>query len=140
MSTLPVSTPPAHTLLLLTWELTGDADLRRIREDLTKFFAVRAEHDDLAQRIGLVATELAGNALRHGQPPVIARLLGDDDCFLLDVSDRAVHHPPAPAESSPAVRAGGRGLHIAHTLAQQLCWYATDDTKHVWASFPRPRP
>ena len=142
MSPLQLLAPPAHTCQLLTWELTSDQDLRTIRAGIHRLITAdqSAGSADLAQRIGLVATELAGNALRHGLPPIVVQLLGDDDCYVLDVSDHAPQRAPQPvAASSERALAGGRGLHIARTLAQQLGWYKTETTKHVWALFPVPR-
>ncbi|WP_250008255.1 ATP-binding protein [Actinoplanes sp. M2I2] len=142
MNPLRLSAPPAHARQLRIWELTGDAELRVIRTDLHRHFDAdrpdERENAELAQRIALVATELAGNALRHGTPPVVVRLLGDEDCYVLDVSDHDPHHAPQLPGPRRQINAGGRGLHIAGSLAQQLCWYKDADTKHVWASFPRP--
>lgn len=134
--------PPAHSRIL-TWDVTGDKDLRRIRDGLAEFFregetAGQPRQTALAQTIGLVATELAGNALRHGSPPVTVRLLRSDDCFLLDVSDAAVDRPPDPPEPRPGMSVGGRGLLIVLSVAQEVCWYTTPQEKHVWATFPVP--
>ena len=157
MAPLRTLAPPAHTSIL-TWGLARDTDLRRIRDDLLRFFTP-AESDDaqpetgdaqpetgdpaelrtLAQTIGLVATELGGNALRHGLPPVIVQLLRGDGCYVLDVCDAAPDRPPVPAADRRDVRAGGRGLLIALSMAEQVCWYATEHAKHVWATFPAPR-
>ena len=144
MSSLRLLALPAHAGLLLSWELTSDQELRRIRADLHRFLAAnqhenQAEYDEIARSIGLVATELAGNALRHGLPPITVRLLSDDDCYILDVSDHDPHHVPEPGSALQQTRAGGRGLNIARSLAWQLCWYTSQDVKHVWASFRVPR-
>ena len=90
----------------------------------------------MAERIGLVMTELAGNALRHGAPPIRVRLLADDDCYILDVSDHAINKTPEPTEPSTDIRTGGRGLRIALAMAQQVCWHVDGEAKHVWATFP----
>ncbi|MBL7253538.1 ATP-binding protein [Paractinoplanes lichenicola] len=135
--------PPASISVLLTWHVGNDTDLRTIRDDIRRFVArepgtsTGVEGTRTAQHLGLVATELAGNALRHGQPPVVVRLLSDDACFIVDVSDRAVRELPSPAPARQGIRAGGRGLPICLALAEQVCWYANETTKHVWASFPR---
>ena len=143
MSSVRLLALPAHTCLLLSWDVIGVENLRSIRTDLHRFLAAgpppqRAGHHDIAQRMGLVATELAGNALRHGLPPVVVRLLRDADCYFLDVTDRDLHRAPEPVEACHHSRAGGRGLHLAASLTQQLCWYREDNIKHVWASFPAP--
>jgi len=133
--------PPAHAWQLLSWDLTSGDDLRRVRTGLHQFFTADrpgAGHDDVAGRVALVATELAGNALRHGLPPVVVRLLRDDECYILEVGDHDPDHAPQPAAGQRQTRAGGRGLFIASSLAEQLCWYRGERTKHVWASFPIP--
>jgi two-component sensor histidine kinase len=145
MSFLQLLAPPAQACLLLSWDLTSDQDLKRIRAEIRHFFARDqpadpAKPDDIAQQIGLVATELGGNALRHGSPPIVVRLLRDDDCYILDVSDHDPHRGPEAADSPQQPRAGGRGLHIVRSLTLQLCWYRTETVKHVWASFPMPQP
>ncbi|WP_250033723.1 ATP-binding protein [Paractinoplanes maris] len=142
MSALRLLAFPPHSRLLFAWELHSDQDLRRIRAEVVRVLADQPHPvpEDLVQRIELVATELAGNALRHGLPPITVRLLRDDDCYLLDVSDHDPHNPPGPVVASGQFSAGGRGLHIVLSLAQELCWYKTDNAKHIWASFPSPRP
>ena len=135
-------TPPAPNSVHFTWSVQSDSDLRKIREELLRFFPDQVDGrtgDRTAQHMGLVATELAGNALRHGQPPVVVRLLSDTDCYILDVSDGAVHDLPRPAPARQSIGTGGRGLPICLAMAERVCWYATDTAKHVWASFPRPR-
>ncbi|WP_092548193.1 ATP-binding protein [Actinoplanes derwentensis] len=147
MSPLQLLALPAHAGLLLSWELTSDQDLRRVRTDLHRLLAPnqdqdqdqdQAEHDEVVRSIGLVATELAGNALRHGLPPIVVRLLGTDDCYIIDVSDHDPQHGPELGGTPQQTRAGGRGLHIARSLAWQLSWFRTRDVKHVWASFRVP--
>ena len=140
MSPLPLLALPPRARELLAVEVTDGEDLRSMRTQLHRFLEAdqpdQAGLDDVAQRVALVATELAGNALRHGLPPVVVRLLRDEDCYFLDASDQDPHRAPEPAAREQPVNAGGRGLHIVHALAQQLCWYSNGGTKHVWASFP----
>jgi anti-sigma regulatory factor (Ser/Thr protein kinase) len=114
-------------------------ELRHLRAELRE---VLREHrlagrsvSPVAERAALVVTELTSNALRHGRPPAVVRLLLADDCFVLDVADedRASLPEPAAAEYTDD---GGRGLHIARSLAKEVCWYTTEHAKHIWASFP----
>ncbi|WP_305787904.1 ATP-binding protein [Symbioplanes lichenis] len=127
--------PPGHPRELLAWDLASDHDLRLIRDGLLRHFG---SSRDQAEIMGLVMTELAGNALRHGLPPIRVRLLQADDCYILDVSDRAPRDVPMAPEPQPDIRAGGRGLRIALSLAKEVCWHVDGDTKHVWAAFPQP--
>lgn len=138
MNPLRLLAPPAHTWQLLAWNVTGSDDLRTIRTAIQHHFAqAQPGQDQLAQRISLVATELAGNALRHGRPPVTVQLSRDQDCYVLQVNDHDPDHAPHRADPQHH-RDGGRGLRIADTLAEQLCWYPGTDGKNVWASFPAP--
>lgn len=135
--------PPAPISALSIWNVESDTDLAKVREAIAELVAAQpadAVADETAQSMGLVATELAGNALRHGRPPVVVRLLGDDDCYILDVSDHGVHDHPRPVTDRQDFVAGGRGLLICLAVAEQVCWYVTATTKHIWAAFPRPRP
>jgi serine/threonine-protein kinase RsbW len=143
MSPLRMSALPARTRTELTWQLANDKDLHRVRRGLLQHFTSAHGQDPpavaAAERIGLVMTELAGNALRHGKPPVLVRLLSDDGCYILDVVDCAPDRLPAQPEQRQNLGAGGRGLRIALSVAQEVCWHVDGDSKHVWASFPLHR-
>jgi serine/threonine-protein kinase RsbW len=140
MSLLRTSSPPEQAVELQRWRLTDADGLRQLRTDLHQ--ALR-QHEliaptapwEVADRVALVATELAGNALRHGRPPAVVRLLRVDHQFILDVADRDRDSVPELANAGDG-QAGGRGLHIARSLSTEICWYVTDQHKHVWASFP----
>jgi hypothetical protein len=140
MSPLRTSPLSAQAVELQRWLLTDGDELRRLRTDVRTALLVfrlvdRELLHELPERVVLVATELAGNALRHGRPPAVVRLLRADGHFILDVAD----HDPATAPKLAAVHdanGGGRGLHIARSLSLEVCWYATEVAKHVWASFP----
>jgi len=138
MSLLRTSPPPAQAVELARWLLSSGDELRPLRlglRDALTAHGLVAAGDGLGDRVILVATELASNALRHASPPAVVRLLRGDGEFFLDVADRDPAGAPRLADVHRA-GVGGRGLHIARTLSRDLCWYATDTTKHVWASFP----
>ncbi len=116
---------------------TGHDELQTDLANLHKALAGHRLAEDGTGPIVLVATELASNALRHGLPPAVVRLLTADGQFFLEVADRDLASVPKLAEAHPAV-GGGRGLHIARSLSLEVCWYATEQFKHVWASFPNP--
>ena len=137
MGRLRTSHLPAQAVELHQWLLAGADELRPLRADLHKALAGRLAEDGTGP-IVLVATELASNALRHGLPPAMVRLLKSDDQFFLEVADRDLASVPKLAEAYPSV-SGGRGLHIARSLSVEVCWYATERFKHVWASFPSPQ-
>jgi serine/threonine-protein kinase RsbW len=130
---------------LRAWVLNTSAELRALRaglyEALTGLPLVAGQSlDDVPERMVLVATELATNAIRHGRPPTVIRLLCAEDQFILDVADRDLENLPELRDTRPA-NAGGRGLVLAQSFSLEVGWYATDDAKHVWASFPmHPEP
>ncbi len=94
-----------------------------------------AEVDDLFDKMAVVATELATNALRHGLPPTEVRLLREDDHLIIDVADHDLGTLPEVDADRP-LGAGGLGLQLTKTFAIDVGWYRTEATKHVWASFP----
>ena len=132
--------PPPHTVELGRWSLTDANGLRTLRLSLCEALASQridpaSDPDEVAERITLVATELATNALQHGQPPTSVRLLRHDERFFLDVVDHAPDEAPHVPAATPASHRG-RGLAIARSMSLQVGWYATGATKHIWASFP----
>lgn len=140
MSSLRSSAPPAPAMEMHRWRVAGGDQLRPLRADLDE--ALRSHElvdrevlDEVSERMVLVATELASNALRHGLPPVVVRLLRADGYLIIDVADRNRDDVPRLADARQ-VQGGGRGLLIVRSLSAELCWYATDLAKHVWASFP----
>jgi hypothetical protein len=66
--------------------------------------------------------------------PTVVRLLRLDDRLIIDVSDHDLTTTPQLADDRP-IGAGGLGLRLTRSFATELGWYATDVTKHVWASF-----
>jgi serine/threonine-protein kinase RsbW len=124
------------------WVLDSPAELRTLRGALYREICGRemslgGSLDDVPERLVLVASELATNAIRHGLPPTIVRLLRNGTRFVLDVADHDLSVLPELADSRP-VGAGGLGLKLAQQLSLEVGWFATDETKHVWAAFPVP--
>ena len=137
MTSLRVSAPFPEAAELHCWRLDEFGELRGLRAGLREAIAEvpAAEQDDLTDRISVVATELATNALRHGLPPTEVRLLQQDDRLIIDVTDHDLEAEPRLAEDRP-LGAGGLGLQLTRTFAIDVGWYTTSDAKHVWASFP----
>ncbi|MFI2649128.1 MULTISPECIES: ATP-binding protein [Micromonospora] len=141
MGQLRTSPPPPQAAELEQWVLSTAEELRKLRaslrDALTRHGLVQGEDlDEVPHLVVLVATELATNALRHGQPPTIVTLLAADDCFLLDVADHDLSTVPGLGDIHP-LDSGGRGLMLAESVSLAVGWYATDETKNIWASFPR---
>lgn len=141
---LPVSRPPANFVPVRSWRLDSLDGLSALRRELGEVLgqAVNGPHVGLAQtpeKVVLVASELATNALEHGLPPTVVSLSRDDDLWLLDIADHERGVPPVYAgERIPG--AGGMGLHLARQLALDVGWYTTQTTKNVWVTFPVDSP
>lgn len=141
MAQLRTSPPSPQATELRRWQLSSPADLRRLRASLHQALTgeellAGEELDEVPELMVLVATELATNALRHGIPPTIVRLLVAEDRFILEVADHDLSTIPELVDTRP-MGAGGRGLQIAEAVSLDVGWYATDRTKNIWAAFPR---
>lgn len=137
MTSTHASVPFPAAVELCRWSLAGFPELRQLRAALCDEIrqAPSDELNDLVDRMTVVATELATNALRHGLPPTVVRLLRQDDRLILDVADHDLDAPPRMDEDRPPGD-GGLGLRLAQSFAVDVGWYTTGVTKHVWASFP----
>lgn len=136
----PVPHPTA--VELHAWRLDSFTELQRLRAALREavveapvVVSPEVDLDDVFDRMAVVATELATNALRHGLPPTVVRLLRQDDHLILDVADHELQAYPHLDVDRP-LGAGGLGLQLTKTFAVDVGWYTTEVTKHVWASFP----
>ncbi len=91
--------------------------------------------DCSSEELVLAFDELASNALRHGETPVVATVIAGSGGWLLDVSDRAPDVMPAPVvDRDPAY--GGMGLQLVARLSVAHGWYVDSGAKHVWACLP----
>ena len=121
------------------WDLGAVAELPAaragLREHLGSLGFARDLEDTASDRLVLAFDELASNALRHGESPVVATVVAGTGGWLLDVSDRAPDSMPSPAvDRDPAQ--GGLGLHLVARLAVAHGWYVDGACKHVWACLP----
>jgi len=125
---------------VLTWSLEDVAELPRVRADLRRHAAAAAPSDsaaaDLRDQLILALDEMASNALRHGQGGVQATVRETSDAYLIEVSDQATAHPPAPAVGRDPSE-GGLGLYLIAEMATQHGWYVSNGHKYVWALLPR---
>jgi anti-sigma regulatory factor (Ser/Thr protein kinase) len=128
--------PPSVDEELARWTVTGAPQLGSLRTEMRDavFGQPAADPHDLAERLTIVATELAGNALRHGIPPTVVTLQRSDGNLLIDVQDNDQASQPAVDGQRPPGE-GGLGLILAQRLAQDTGWYPTDSGKRVWATF-----
>jgi anti-sigma regulatory factor (Ser/Thr protein kinase) len=121
------------------WNLAALAELPAARAALrdrlgASGYPPEDEHDS-AEQLVLAFDELASNALRHGQSPVVATVIAGSGGWLLDVSDRAPEALPAPAVDRDPSQ-GGMGLHLVARLSVAHGWYVDEGAKHVWACLP----
>lgn len=139
---IATSRPPAEFVEVGTWVLDSTAELAGLRAGLHRAMSGGRRSSgtglpDVPEKMVLVASELATNALRYGAPPTTVQLAHASDEYLLDVADRAPDSPPVVEADRPP-GAGGLGLQLAQRLSLDVGWYATEDAKHVWATFPAP--
>jgi anti-sigma regulatory factor (Ser/Thr protein kinase) len=121
------------------WHLAELAQLPAVRAGLRDRLGNVSSPHDGADRAGeqliLAFDELASNALRHGESPVVATVVAGSGGWLIDVSDRAPETMPAPVvDRDPAQ--GGMGLQLVAKLSVAHGWYVDDGAKHVWACLP----
>ncbi|MEV8506907.1 ATP-binding protein [Actinoplanes sp. NPDC051475] len=141
MASISAQSPPSMTELQ-QWALDSPRQLKILRASLHKaitgeVLADGAALDEVPEKVVLVATELATNALRHGLPPTIVRLGRAGDHFYLDVCDHSPDSVPEYAAKRPLGQ-GGLGLLLAQKFSLEMGWYVQGNTKHVWAEFPVP--
>ena len=132
-SVWPSATPPGASDRL-SWELSGIAELPRVRAELRAHVHGAADAE-VRDRLVLALDEMASNALRHGGGGVRAAVRRTESAWLLEVSDRAADRPPAPAVGRDPSE-GGLGLYLIAELAHAHGWYVEDGAKHVWALLP----
>ena len=137
---LPVSLPPDGFTPVRRWALASTSQLRTLRHELADEIGghaagVQQDLGSTPDKLVLIATELAANALTHGVPPTIVALSRTDEQWLLDVADHDPESQPVYA-GTRITGAGGLGLHLARQLSLEVGWYTTDETKNIWATFP----
>lgn len=88
--------------------------------------------DGLQWAAGVVATELAGNAVRHAATSYWVKLARVRDELLLEVHDRS-DQLPTLAGGGNSGSEGGRGLRLVQTVARSWGVRTVDGGKVVWA-------
>ena len=137
---IPDAPPPEGFQRVRDWVLDGTEDLSSLRRSLHQAItgSTQSTGEGLAEvpeRVVLVASELATNALRHGLAPTTVTLLTDGTNYVLDVADHDLQNEPfIPNDRAPGD--GGLGLRMTWALTEDMGWYTTAETKHVWARFP----
>ncbi|PFG41544.1 histidine kinase-like protein [Isoptericola jiangsuensis] len=135
---LATAPAPADFAEVRSWPLLTLEDLAVLRADLVASLPPspggRPSLEEIPESVLLVASELATNALQHGEGPVLVRLAARTDEFLLDVQDRTPAVAPRIDQGSTR-GGGGFGMQLVVKLADEVGWYTTQDSKHVWARF-----
>jgi serine/threonine-protein kinase RsbW len=142
MATSSARPPPTLDAEIQRWALENPTDLRSLRASLLETITDAPGTTghalaEVAEKMLIVATELASNALKYGRPPTIVRLCRTGQDYIIDVVD---HDPTTqPEQELPRQSAsGGWGLVLVRALALDVGWYGTTTTKHVWARIPAP--
>ncbi|MGW1591346.1 SpoIIE family protein phosphatase [Streptomyces sp. NPDC002386] len=89
--------------------------------------------DETAYTAELLVSELVGNAVRYGEPPLSLRLILDR-VLTCEVSDAAMSAPHV--RHARTVDETGRGLFIITSLARNWGTRYHEDGKTVWAELP----
>ena len=134
-----IGRPPRPDQEIARWSLDRPPALEALRAGLRRAVSASAleitvDLNDLTERLMIAGTELAANALRHGQPPTVVALLRADGHLIIDVIDNdPTSRPTIDPDRPPGT--GGLGLPLTQRLAQDVGWYPTGTDKHVWAQF-----
>ncbi|MBD5784802.1 ATP-binding protein [Cellulosimicrobium terreum] len=139
-SGVPTTRPSGHFGVVHEWSIESLDGLTTLRHELGEILGAEGGSDvglgQTPEKLVLVASELATNALEHGRPPTEVQLRDDSTTWLLDVADH--DHRTAPEYAGERVPGeGGLGLHLARVLSLEVGWYTTGQTKNVWVTFPK---
>lgn len=93
--------------------------------------------EELTPTTELLASELVGNAVRHGRGPMALRLLRDID-LVCEVSDDSLTMPRIRHASE--TDEGGRGLQLVASLSQRWGTRYTPNGKCIWTAQQLPDP
>ncbi len=142
MGPLSASRPPGDEVEVARWALGSFAEVRLLRAALRQTLRAQPMPDgcvlgNLADKMAIVATELAANAMAHARPPTTVRLSRTERTFILDVADNDPWVVPRFTDER-SLRSRGLGLHMARQLSLRIGWYVDGGTKHVWAQVAIP--
>ncbi len=124
-----------------TWVLPGDLTAaQHARRHVTAELEAESVDDEVVDDAVLIASELAANAIRHGEPPASLSLEYRDNRVRISVHDSG--RGPGPQVQEPSDTAGsGRGLAMIQQIGVDHGWDRDEDGLTVWAELElRPRP
>jgi serine/threonine-protein kinase RsbW len=120
------------------WVLPDDMSAARVARSLVErslaSMGVTGESRDDAV---LIASELAANGVRHGEPPVTLRLATHDDRLRITVANHGASPDPRILTADPDAE-HGRGLAMVEALAAEVGWDRDADRLDVWADIVLP--
>lgn len=117
------------------WTLPDDLSAARAaRVHVAGDLALRGVPDAVADDILLVASELAANAVRHGQPPALLRLDYSPGRVRVTVTSHGGSADPEIVDAATDAD-HGRGLAMTQAVAEDLGWQRDGDRVQVWAEF-----
>lgn len=121
------------------WQVSSPAQLHHLRADLRDHLRSCACDQDgaepVSERILMIVDELASNGLRHGRPPVTAKVIPMLDSWLIVITDLCTERLPRLAVGRDRAL-GGMGLQLVADLTSARGWTLADGDKQVWALLP----
>ena len=113
--------------------LHGAGGLRDARTQARQVCSSGGVDQERTDAAVLILSELAGNALRHGLPPVQYMTALDRDEVLVTVEDGAPWLALPWAAAACASDESGRGLFLVSSLSRSWGWTTITGGKQVWA-------
>ncbi|MFD9520482.1 SpoIIE family protein phosphatase [Streptomyces sp. NPDC059979] len=127
-------TKPLPPERVLTCDLPAELEAAPIaRSAVRRQLDVWGVDDETAYTAELIVSELVGNAVRYGAPPLRLRLI-HERMLTCEVSDAATSSPHV--KHARTVDETGRGLFIIASLAEQWGTRYRTQGKSVWAELP----
>ncbi|MGW3664706.1 SpoIIE family protein phosphatase [Streptomyces sp. NPDC005141] len=127
-------TKPLPSERVLTCDLPADPEAAPIaRAAVRRQLQLWGTDEETAYTTELIASELVGNAVRYGAPPLRLRLI-NGRMLTCEVSDSATSSPHV--KHARTVDETGRGLFIIASLAEQWGARYQEQGKSVWAELP----
>lgn len=123
----------AHAEQVRSWPLPHDLTAARAaRGHVAEFLGDRDVAAEAADAVTLVASELAVNAIRHGEGDAHLRLQTTEAGIRISVVGTSAGGDPTPG-AADELATSGRGLAIVASLAQDWGWAREGDQVTVWA-------
>jgi anti-sigma regulatory factor (Ser/Thr protein kinase) len=112
--------------------LLTSRDISDARADVARLCASHSVSQSRADSLAVVVSELLGNALLHGMPPVHYDIRLDGVDVLVQVDDASTDKPVQASRAAPDGE-NGRGMFIVDALSRRWGTVSTLRGKQVWA-------